>query len=53
VFDDGNLVSSAGLVPVMRLAQQTGLLTLFEEKVQIVAPRIKSGSANPHRSWPP
>jgi hypothetical protein len=25
VFDDGNLVSSAGLVPVMRLAEQTGL----------------------------
>jgi hypothetical protein len=47
VFDDGNLVSSAGLVPVMRLAQQTGLLTLLEEKVQILAPRIKSGSANP------
>jgi hypothetical protein len=47
VFDDGNLVSSAGLVPVMRLAQQTGLLALLEEKVQIVAPRIKSGSANP------
>jgi len=40
-------VSSAGLVPVMRLAQQTGLLMLLEEKVQIVAPRIKSGSANP------
>lgn len=47
MFDDGNLVSSAGLVPVMRLAQQTGLLMLLEEKVQIVAPRIKSGSANP------
>ncbi|MDT5366629.1 MAG: hypothetical protein QOC62_1060, partial [Mycobacterium sp.] len=25
VFDDGNLVSSAGLVPVMTLAEQTGL----------------------------
>ena len=47
MFDDGNLVSSAGLVPVMRLAQQTGLLMLLEEKVQIVAPRIKSGAANP------
>jgi hypothetical protein len=47
VFDDGNLVSSAGLVPVMRLAQQTGLLTLLEEKVKITTPRIASGSANP------
>ena len=47
VFDEGNLVSSAGLVPVMTLAQQTGLLELLGEKVRIMAPRIKSGSANP------
>jgi hypothetical protein len=47
VFDDDNLVSCAGLVPVMRLAEHTGLLTLLDEKVQINAPRIKSGSANP------
>jgi hypothetical protein len=47
VFDEDNLVSSAGLVPVMTLAQQTGLLDLLEEKVRITAPRIKSGSANP------
>jgi len=46
VFDEDNLVSSAGLVPVMTLAQQTGLTRLLSEKVQIVAPRIKSGSAN-------
>jgi hypothetical protein len=47
VFDDDNLVSCAGLVPVMRLAEQTGLLALLEEKVQIRSPRITSGSANP------
>jgi hypothetical protein len=47
VFDDDNLVSCAGLVPVMRLAEHTGLLRLLGEKVQINAPRIKSGSANP------
>ena len=47
VFDDDHLVSSAGLVPVMTLAQQTGLTRLLSEKVQIVAPRIRSGSANP------
>jgi hypothetical protein len=47
VFDEGNLVSSAGLVPVMTLAQQAGLGRLLSEKVQIMAPRIKSGSANP------
>ncbi len=47
VFDDDHLVSSAGLVPVMTLAEQTGLTRLLSEKVQIVAPRIRSGSANP------
>jgi hypothetical protein len=47
VFDDGNLVSCAGLVPVMTLAEQTGLMRLLADKVGITAPRIKSGSANP------
>jgi hypothetical protein len=47
VFDDENLVSSAGLVPVMRLADQTGLQRLLADKIRIDAPRIKSGSANP------
>jgi Transposase DDE domain group 1 len=46
VFDDGNLVSCAGLVPVMRLAEQTGLSQLLDEKVHIAVPRIKSGAAN-------
>jgi hypothetical protein len=47
VFDDDNLVSCAGLVPVMTLAQQTGLARLLAEKIRIRAPRIKSGAANP------
>ena len=47
MFDDGNLVSCAGLVPVMTLAAQTGLPRLLDEKVHITAPRIKSGAANP------
>jgi hypothetical protein len=47
VFDDDHLVSCAGLVPVMTLAEQTGLAHLFDEKVRISAPRIKSGAANP------
>ncbi|WP_028478657.1 IS1380 family transposase [Nocardia sp. CNY236] len=46
-FDDDDLVSCAGLVPVMRLAEQTGLTSMLSEKVVIAAPRIKSGSANP------
>jgi hypothetical protein len=47
VFDDGHLVSCAGLVPVMTLATQTGLPQLLTQKVHIARPRIKSGSANP------
>jgi len=47
VFDDANLVSCAGLVPVMTLAEQTGLRGLLDAKVHISVPRIKSGSANP------
>jgi Transposase DDE domain group 1 len=46
VFDEDNIVSCAGLVPVMALAEQTGLLALLAEKVAIRAPRIASGSAN-------
>ena len=47
MFDDDNLVSSAGLVAVMTLAEQTGLVELLDEKVHIAEPKIKSGSANP------
>jgi Transposase DDE domain group 1 len=47
VFDEDNLVSLAGLVPVMRLAEQTGLAQLLSQRVRIAVPRIKSGSANP------
>src|SRR5271156_5835043 len=47
VFDDDNLVSCAGLVPVMTLAERTGLTALLDEKVCITRARIKSGSANP------
>jgi len=31
VFDDVNLVSCAGLVPVLELAEQTGLSELLDE----------------------
>lgn len=46
-FDDDDLVSCAGLVPVLTLAEQTGLTSMLVEKVAIDAPRVKSGSANP------
>ena len=47
VFDDEHLVSYAGLVPVMTLAEQTGLARILADKVRIRASRIKSGAANP------
>src|SRR4051794_19820374 len=46
-FDEDNLVSDAGLVPLLGLAEQTGLAEIIAGKVSITAPRIKSGSANP------
>jgi hypothetical protein len=46
-FDEDNLVSHAGLVPLLGLAEQTRLPELFAEKVSIKTPRIRSGSANP------
>ena len=47
LFDDDHLVSCAGLVPVMTLAGQTGLIELLDNRVHIAEPRIASGSANP------
>ncbi len=47
VFDEDNLVSCAGLVPVMTLAEQAGLTRLLDNKIHITEPKIKSGSANP------
>ena len=37
-FDDPNLVSHAGLVPVMRLAQDCGLAELVAEQVMLAGP---------------
>jgi hypothetical protein len=47
VFDDEHLVSCAGLVPVMTLAQRSRLSVLLEQKVRFACERIKSGAANP------
>ena len=33
VFDDPNLVSAAGLVPALRLAESAGLYDLLEERL--------------------
>jgi len=47
VFDESNLVSAAGLVPVLELAEQTGLSQLIDEHVQLPSTRVKSGAVNP------
>jgi hypothetical protein len=47
VFDEDNLVSHAGLIPVLELAEQTGLSDLLSEHVRFVDERVRSGAANP------
>jgi hypothetical protein len=47
VFDEDNLVSHAGLVPLLELAEQAGLSELLDEHVRFVDERVKSGAANP------
>lgn len=47
VFDDENLVSHAGLVPLLELAEQTGLSRLLDGHVRFTSERVKSGAANP------
>ena len=50
LFDDEHLVSCAGLVPVMALAEQTGLSRLVTERVSLasLAPaRVASAGVNP------
>ncbi|MGH3749750.1 MAG: IS1380 family transposase [Micromonosporaceae bacterium] len=46
-FDDQSLVSCAGLVPVMGLAERTGLLELLAERVRFKASRVASAGVNP------
>jgi hypothetical protein len=47
VFDETNLVSCAGLVPVLELAEQAGLSDLLDTHVRFGCERVKSGAANP------
>jgi hypothetical protein len=46
VFDEDNLVSHAGLVPLLELAEQAGLSQLLDEHVRFACERVKSGAAN-------
>ena len=47
LFDDENLVSDAGLVPVMALAEQAGLCELVAERVELGETRVASAGVNP------
>jgi hypothetical protein len=46
VFDDQHLVSCAGLVPVMALAERSGLSALIAERVRFKTSRVKSAGVN-------
>ncbi len=47
VFDDLNLVSCAGLAPVLALAEQAGLSELIEDKVRLASTKVRSAGVNP------
>jgi hypothetical protein len=46
VFDDPNVITSAGLVPVMALAERAGLSDLLDTHVRFECERVRSGAAN-------
>ena len=47
MFDERNLVSAAGLVPVLALAEQVGLSDLIDTHVDLASTRVSSGAADP------
>jgi hypothetical protein len=47
VFDDANIVSNAGLVPVMGLAERAGLSGLIADRVGFKSSRVASAGVNP------
>jgi len=47
VFDDDNLASSAGLVPLIGLAERAGLSELIGQRVRFKTSRVASAGANP------
>jgi len=47
VYDEQNLESAAGLVPVLELAEQAGLSRLVRQHVDLPSTRVKSGAVNP------
>ena len=47
LFDEPNLVSAAGLVPIMELAEQADLSRLIDEHIELPSTRVASGAVNP------
>lgn len=47
IFDDEHLVSFAGLVPVMALAERAGLSELVTDKVALTDTMVRSAGVNP------
>jgi hypothetical protein len=47
IFDDENLVSFAGLAPVMALAERAGLSKLIDERVRFARSKVASAGVNP------
>ena len=50
LFDDEHLVSDAGLVPVMALAEQAGLSQLIAERVKVASMRVASAGGTRRES---
>lgn len=50
-FDDRNLIAQAGLLPVMRLAEQCGLSRLVIEKVTLTGAGTQGPGENPVRPF--
>ena len=46
-FDEANLVSCAGLAPLLGLAERAGLSELIGERVRLQTSRVASAGANP------
>lgn len=46
VFDDPNLVSDAGLVPVLRLAESAGLYDLLEQQLGVASPNATAKASS-------
>ena len=50
VFDEDNLASQAGLVPLLELAEQAGLSRLLDERVRFACERVSPGRRTRRRS---